>query len=82
MRHSHILLDIMGLEAKIYSRTADFKGLSAVTIMPDHPSNKTCRRWDSFRYPRLLQYAGIEIMSENTFVKQRVTFSASSEKER
>ena len=46
---------ILGL---IYSRTADFKSLSAVTTMPDHQSSKTCRRWDSFRYPRLLQYAG------------------------
>ena len=47
------------IEAKIYSRIADFKGLSAVT-MPDHHSNKTCMRWYIFRYLRLLQYVGIE----------------------
>ena len=32
----------------------DFKDLSRVTTMPNHQSNKTCRRWDIFRYLRLL----------------------------
>ena len=45
--------------AKIYSRTdifsdPDFKDLSEITTMPDHQSNKTCKRWDIFRYSRLL----------------------------
>ena len=62
------------LEAKIYSRTADFKDLSAVTTVPDHQSNKTCRRWDSFQYSRLLQYAGIENHVRKYILKQRVTF--------
>ena len=48
--------------AKICSRLdifsdPDFKDL---TTMPDHQSNKTCRRWGSFRYLRLLFHAGME----------------------
>ena len=39
------------LQATIYSRTDTFS---------DRRLQKTCRHWDSFRYPRLLQYAGIE----------------------
>ena len=42
--------------------------------MPDHHSNKTCRRWDSFQYPRILEYAGIENHVQKYILKQRVTF--------
>ena len=33
-------------EENIYSRTPDFKGLSAVATVPGHQSKKTCCRWD------------------------------------
>ena len=56
----------------VYSRTADFKDLSAVATMPDHQSNKTCRRWDSFQCPRLLQYVKIENHVQKYIV--RITF--------
>ena len=65
------------LVAKIYSWTdifsdPDFKDLSRLTTMPDHQSNKTCGRWDSFQYPRLLQYARMENNVRKYIV--RITF--------
>ena len=46
------------VEAKIYSRTDVFSDprlqRSMHATVPDCRSNKTCWRWDSFRYPKLL----------------------------
>ena len=56
----------IGTKAKIYSRTdiisdsRNFKGLSTVATVPDHQSNKTCQRWETFQYLIILQYTGIE----------------------
>ena len=60
----------------MYSRTADFKSLSTVTTMPEHQSNKTCRRWHGIVFDTrdYCSMRGQKITSENTFVKQRVTF--------
>ena len=58
----------------IHSRISDFKDLSTLTTVTDHQSNKICRCWDSFRYPRLVQYAGIENHVQKYIVKQQIFF--------
>ena len=69
---------ILGL---IYFWTTDFKGLSTVATVLDHQNSETCWCWDSFWYPKLLQYEGIKSHVRKHVAKLCVKFSASSEKD-
>ena len=79
----------MYIEGKIYSRTDIIsdrtlqrsKHSSNCATVPDRQSNKICQHWDSFRYPKILQYAGIENHVRKYVVKKsRKFFPASFER--